>query len=300
VSDTNPTRQHRELLRALATLRERDEEVARLSRELEDTNRGVVALYAELDESTQQLRRANHLKGQFLSYMSHEFRTPLDSVLALSGLLLERVDGELTDEQERQVGYIRRSARDLLDLVDDLLDTARIEAGQIAVRVGEFTAESLFSALRATIRPLLHRDGVALTFDGVAEIPPLQTDEAKLSHILRNLVSNALKFTERGEVRVSAAWLQREDHVEFAVRDTGIGIDAADQQRIFEDFAQVDSSLQRRVRGTGLGLPLSRKLAGLLGGSVTVHSVPGQGSTFRVRLPRRYAPENAEPSPGAP
>jgi signal transduction histidine kinase len=218
--------------------------------------------------------------------MSHEFRSPLDSILALSGLLLNRVDGELTEEQERQVGFVRRSADDLLRLVDDLLDTARVEAGQVAVHASTFSVADLFNSLRALIRPLVSGDGSRLRFDDPAEIPPLHTDEAKVAQILRNFISNALKFAEQGEIRISAALANDSESVEFRVADSGIGIQPEDQERIFQDFAQIDGPLQRRVRGTGLGLPLSRKLAELLGGSVALQSEPGRGSVFSVTIPR--------------
>ena len=280
-------RQNAELVVALAEVRTRQEEMARLNQELEDTNRGVVALYAELDERMEQLRRANALQGQLMSYMSHEFRTPLDSVLALSGLLLDRGDGELTEEQEKQVGFVKRSARDLLTLVDDLLDTARVDAGKVAVHVAPFTVAELFNALRATLRPLLTGETTQLLFDEAGALPPLATDEAKVAQILRNLVSNALKFTEAGQVRV-AAREQSPGTLVFTVTDTGVGIAAEDQARIFEDFAQVDGNIQRRRKGTGLGLPLSRKLAELLGGTLTLRSEPGRGSVFTLTLPREY------------
>jgi signal transduction histidine kinase len=291
-------RQNAELVVALAEVRGRQDELARLNQELEDTNRGVVALYAELDERVEQLRRANAVRAQFMSYMSHEFRTPLDSILALSGLLLNRVDGELTDEQEKQVEFVRRSARDLLNLVDDLLDTARVDAGKVAVHSAPFSAVELFSALRATLRPLLVGESTQLLFDDASALPPLRTDEAKVAQILRNLVSNALKFTEAGEVRVSAR-AHGADWVAFSVTDTGVGIAEEDQVRIFEDFGQVDGDIQRRRRGTGLGLPLSRKLAELLGGSLTLQSRPGRGSTFTLILPREYREAEAGPEKGA-
>ena len=139
--------------------------MARVNQELEDTNRGVVALYAELDERASHLRRADEIKTRFLSEMSHEFRTPLSSILALSGLLLERADGDLTGEQEKQVGFIRKSAEGLLELVNDLLDLAKIEAGKIEVRPIEFTVLGLFSAVRGMLRPLLVGQTVSLVFE---------------------------------------------------------------------------------------------------------------------------------------
>lgn len=277
--------QNQELLRALEELHLRQQELVRLNRELEDTNRGVVALYAELDEKADHLRRADEMKSRFLSNMSHEFRTPLNAILALSQLLLDRADGALTAEQEKQVGYIRRSGEELLELVNDLLDLAKIEAGKTEVKPAAFDVANLFSALRGMLRPLLVSDAVTLLFEEPEGLPALYTDEGKVSQILRNFISNAIKFTEQGEVRVSAALSADGDCVVFSVADTGIGIAQEDQARIFEEFSQIDHPLQRRVKGTGLGLPLCRKLAGLLGGSVAVASRPGVGSTFSATIP---------------
>jgi signal transduction histidine kinase/CheY-like chemotaxis protein len=277
--------QNRELMQSLEELRRREDESKQLNQELGDTNRGVVALYAELDGRAEQLRQASELKTRFLSNMSHEFRTPLNSVLALSRLLLDRIDGELTSEQERQVGYIRRSAESLLELVNDMLDLAKVEAGKADVKPVRFTVTSLFGALRGALKPLLTTSSVDLLFESAQDLPALYTDEAKVAQILRNLISNALKFTENGEVRVTARLSDDGQSVIFAVRDTGIGIAPEDHDRIFEEFSQVQTRLQKRVKGTGLGLPLSRSLAQLLGGDLTVDSVPGQGSIFTLEIP---------------
>jgi signal transduction histidine kinase/DNA-binding response OmpR family regulator len=280
--------QNGDLLRTLDELRQRQEELARLNRELEDTNRGVVALYAELDERADHLRRADEVKTRFLSNMTHEFRTPLNSILALTRLVLDRVDGELSVEQERQIYYIRKSAENLSELVNDLLDLAKVEAGKIVVRPAEFEVRSLFGALRGMLRPLLLNTSVNLIFEEPDGIPPLSTDEGKVSQILRNFISNALKFTEHGEVRVSAQLSENGRNVVLSVADTGIGIAPEHHSIIFQEFAQLDNPLQRRVRGTGLGLPLSKKLAELLGGAVSVESRLGLGSTFSACIPLVY------------
>jgi signal transduction histidine kinase/CheY-like chemotaxis protein len=280
--------QNQELLAALEALRDRQEELERLNAELEDTNRGVVALYAELDDKADHLRRADEMKSRFLSNMSHEFRTPVNSIIALSEILLDRVDGELSEEQEKQVRFIRNSAQDLSTLVNDLLDIAKIEAGKVDVRPVEFEISSLFSALRGMLRPLLVNQSVSLVFEEPEGIPMLFTDEAKVSQIVRNFVSNALKFTERGVVTVEAHWDPAADSVVISVSDTGIGIAPEDQVRIFEEFTQLENPIQKRVKGTGLGLPLSRKLAELLGGALTVESALGAGSTFRTVIPRMF------------
>ncbi|WP_228013020.1 ATP-binding response regulator [Nostoc edaphicum] len=254
---------------------------------MEDTNRGVVALYAELDEKASSLQQVNELKTRFLSNMSHEFRTPLNSILSLSRMLLARMDGDLTVEQEKQVTFIQKAASGLSELVNDLLDLAKVEAGKIEVHPSSFEVSELFATLRGMLRPLLVQgSSVALIVEEPEGIPPLYNDEGKVAQILRNFVSNALKFTEQGEVRVSA--VQTGHTVTFSVSDTGIGIAPADRERIFEDFMQIQSPLQKQVKGTGLGLPLSRKLAELIGGSISVKSQPGEGSTFTALIPIVY------------
>ena len=195
----------------------------------------------------------------------------------MSNLLLARTDGELTAEQETQVRFIRKAAENLTELVDDLLDLAKVEAGKTVVVPSPFTAASLFGALRGMLRPLLVGDAVALMFDEPVDVPALDTDEAKVSQILRNFISNAIKFTERGEVRVWATADAAADTVSFHVRDTGIGIAPDDVEMIFQEFGQVAHRLQGRVKGTGLGLPLSKKLAELLGGRITVRKLARRG-----------------------
>ena len=280
-------RQNRELLKTLADLRARQDELALLNRELEDTNRGVVALYAELDERADYLRRASELKTNFLSNMSHEFRTPLNSIISLSRILQEKTDGDLSPEQEKQVRFIQRSAQELYELVNDLLDLAKVEAGKVTVKPKEFVIQELFGTLRGMLRPLLLDSSLELIFEDCSDLPVMHTDDGKISQILRNFISNALKFTPQGEVRVSAS-LGASGTVIFVVKDTGIGIAPADQEFIFKEFTQIESASQDRVKGTGLGLPLCRNLAELLGGSVSVESEPGKGSSFYAVIPINY------------
>jgi signal transduction histidine kinase len=280
--------QHKELLHTLAELRSRQDELVGLTRELEDTNRGVVALYAEIEEKAEHLRRADAMKSRFLSNTSHELRTPLSSIRALSQLLLDRIDGELTPAQEKQVTFIQKAATDLTELVNDLLDLAKIEAGKVDVSPSSFTVGDLFSMLRGMLRPLTGAQPVELNFEETNGNLTLFTDEGKLTQILRNLISNALKFTQHGEVRVQCAVSEQGDTVHFSVIDTGIGIAESDLQLIFEEFSQVENPLQKRSKGTGLGLPLCRKLAELIGGTVNVSSTLGSGSTFILSIPVAY------------
>lgn len=282
--------QNHELMDALAELKTRQEDLLQLTRELEDTNRGVVALYAELDEKAHHLRRADEMKSRFLSNMSHEFRTPLSSIRALSKLLIDRIDGELSEEQHTQVTLIMDGALSLTDLVDDLLDLAKIEAGKVDLQCHEFSVGEMFSALRGMLRPLLISDSLTLNFVNPTQDLILRSDEAKLSQILRNFIANALKFTERGSIEIIAKEIDA-DYIQFDVIDTGIGIDAKDLGVIFEEFGQIANPLQRKVKGTGLGLPLCKNLAVLLGGTVSVQSGLGTGSTFSVTILREIAAE---------
>ncbi|HTB66745.1 MAG TPA: ATP-binding protein [Steroidobacteraceae bacterium] len=277
----------------MLTLRHRlarsESDAETLRGELEETNQGVLALYAELDDRATQLREAIDLKGRFLSYMSHEFRTPLTSMQSLTGILLARLDGPLTTEQETQIRLVRRSVSELTEMVDDLLDLAKMDAGRITISPEWFEMVDLFSALRGIFRPIVANSSVSLIFAEPQGVPRIYTDDKKLSQILRNFISNALKFTTEGQVSVSAT-MPATDLVEFAVTDTGIGISAEHLPMLFNDFMQLDTRLQRRLRGTGLGLSLARKFAQLLGGDVGAESELGKGSRFWVRLPVRYTP----------
>jgi signal transduction histidine kinase len=232
------------------------------------------------------LRQATELKSRFLAYMSHEFRTPINSIRSITRLLLDRVDGPLGEEQEKQVAFIQQNATEFAEMVDDLLDLAKVEAGRVEISPAWFEMVDLFSALRGMFKPVLTNPAVNLVFEEPQGVAKLYTDHRKLSQVLRNFISNALKFTPRGEVRVTAKFEDGE-RVTFAVTDTGIGIAPEFHQSIFDEFSQVQSSLQRRLRGTGLGLSLSKKLAELLGGSVRLESQPGKGSVFSLTIPKQ-------------
>jgi signal transduction histidine kinase len=275
-----------ESLRALVAKQKSD--LAALEAELSETNKGVVALYAELDDNAVQLREAADLKSRFLSYMSHEFRTPLASITSIADILISGMDGPLTAEQLRQVQFVRGSVRELTEMVDDLLDLAKVDAGRISISPEWFEMVDLFSALRGMFKPIVASGSVSLIFEETTDIPRIYTDDKKLSQILRNFISNALKFTSEGEVRVSAV-IMGGDKVEFSVTDTGIGIAKDHLPALFSDFVQIDTRIQKRLRGTGLGLSLAKKFAELLGGYVAVSSEIGHGSRFSVVIPTRYA-----------
>jgi signal transduction histidine kinase/CheY-like chemotaxis protein len=277
---------HRETERQQRELKRRADELARLNRDLEESSRGMRTLHAELDEKAESLLRAAEIKGRVVANVSHEFRTPLHSILGLSRLLLNPANGPLTAEQQKQVQFIRSSGESLFELVNDLLDLSKMESGKATLRPTRFGAGDFLGALRGMLRPLLAADSpVELHFEEPSAGLTLETDEAKVSQVLRNLVSNALKFTEQGRITVSVE-SGPHDMVLFRVRDTGIGIAPEHHARIFEEFTQVDGPLQRKVKGTGLGLALSRRLAEFLGGSLTLQSALGKGSTFTFTLPR--------------
>lgn len=276
-----PSQEIRRLQRDIA---DRDHRIVELTEELTDTNRGVMALYNELDDRAEYQRQAVELRTRLLSEMGHELRTPLHSLATISQFLLDRLDGELTAEQDKQVRIIHEVAESLTAYVNDLLDLARTDAGRAVVRASRFQVDGVLKALRRIIQPLVPVQ-VTLRFQVDPELPAITTDEQKLSQILRNVVANAIKFTEHGFVAVRACRAASEDQIMFEIEDSGIGIAPEHHELIFREFAQVDGHVQPRMRGSGLGLPLSRRLAELLGGTLTVVSTLGAGSTFQLVLP---------------
>jgi signal transduction histidine kinase len=253
-----------------------------LSDELEETNRGVVALYNELDEKSVQLRAASEAKSRFLANVSHELRAPVTAIIGLGRLLSDDASDPLTSEQERQVELIRGSAADLLSLVNDLLDLAKAEAGRIEPNWSDVDLKAVFGQLRGTLRPLATRPEVDFVVEEPA-VTRMRSDEVLLAQVLRNLLTNAIKFTAEGSVRLAATRVG--DEIELTVADTGTGIPPELQERIFEEFYQVPGSQALSGKGTGLGLPYARRLVGILGGALRVSSEPGKGSTFTVSLP---------------
>lgn len=277
------TRQKEQLLLLNAELQETNRGVmalyGELSEELEQTNRGVVALYRELDEKSAQLRAASESKDRFWANVSHELRTPLNSILGLTRLLGE-ADGGLNAEQLYQVELIRNTAGTLLTLVNDLLDVAKAESGRLVVNPAEVSLPALLATLRGLTRPMTAGKPVDLVIGAEDAPATVLTDETALTAILRNLLSNAVKYTDSGEVRLTVRAVP--GRIELRVSDTGIGIPDDQIARVFEEFYQVPGA---RRGGTGLGLPYARRLARLLGGELTLASNPGQGTTAVLSLP---------------
>ena len=263
-----------------------------LSSELEQTNTGVVALHGELEDKSRRLREVSEAKTRFWANVSHELRGPLNSVLGLSRLLAEAEPEALGGQQREQVSLIAASGETLRVLVDDLLDVAKAESGQLVPLPAPVELGPLLARLEAVMRPLVASPAVVLAFPDPASLPTLLTDETMLTRVLRNLIGNSLKFTESGQVRVevdSAA----ADWIEIAVADTGIGIPEPDQARVFEEFYQVRGPHQRGKAGTGLGLPYARRLVELLGGTLALSSTPGRRTRGAVRLPIGAVPAPA-------
>ncbi|MGI5499981.1 ATP-binding protein [Lentzea sp. CA-135723] len=295
--------QNQELLETLENLEAKSKELERLNEELEETNRGVVALYqelseeleqtnqgvvalyAELDAKSAELREAAAARIRFWSNISHELRGPINSVVGLTRLLAGPGGDPMTDDQRHHVDLINESAATLLALVNELLDTAKAESGSLQPRPAPVALDYVLTQLRSAVRPLLRSGDVRLVVDDVPEVPPLVTDETMLVRILRNVLSNAVKFTKRGEIRFTAEAGPGPDEVRFVVVDTGIGIPEGEQTRVFEEFYQVPNALQVGASGTGLGLSYARKLAEILGGTLVLSSSAGVGTEVVLTLP---------------
>lgn len=265
------------------------DDLAESQRRLDESNRGVESLHAEIADKNDSLRRTNDVKLRVVANVSHEFRTPLHTILGLSKLLLDASDGPLTDEQTKQIKFIRNAAEELSDLVNDLLDLSKAESGKLALRAGHFSLPEMFSAMRGMLRPLIPADGnVRLALDDPPDVS-LDTDRTKVVQVLRNLIVNALKFTEQGEVRLTATLLgdrgKGSETVRFVVKDTGIGISPEHHDAIFEEFSQIEGPAHKQNRGAGLGLALSRRLADALGGRLRVESELGKGASFIFDVP---------------
>lgn len=295
--------ENRDLIATLDELRERRDQLVQLNAELEETNRGVmamydqlageleetnrgvVALYAELDDKSARLNEASQAKTRFLASVSHELRSPVNSMLGLLRLISDPQGDTLSQEQRKQVSLMTNSSKELLTLVNALLDLARAESGRLEPEVASVDVEEIFSELRGSLRPLA-REGVSLSF----ATPPgasIQTDRMLLMQVTRNLVTNALKFTASGSVSVTASFPTPYE-LEIAVQDTGIGIAPENQNKVFEEFFQVRGPLQLDQKGSGLGLPYAKRVVQELGGTLSLASTPGEGSTFNVVLPLQW------------
>jgi signal transduction histidine kinase/HAMP domain-containing protein/ActR/RegA family two-component response regulator len=290
-----------ELKRSNAELEAQAAELNDKARLLEQKNSEVELASRSLEEKAEQLQLISKYKSEFLANMSHELRTPLNSLLMLSKLLADNRDRNLTPEQVKCAATVYASGNDLLSLINEILDLSKIEAGKMPIEPREAGLDEVRDYLEQTFRHVAEQSGLEFTIGMGAGLPDtIYTDVPRLQQILKNLLSNAFKFTERGAVSLTMDAAHRtrpgaRGLLAFSVRDTGIGIPKEKQRIIFEAFQQADGTTSRKYGGTGLGLTISREIARLLGGTIEVESAPGQGSVFTVLLPERYA--GAEPAP---
>jgi len=303
--------QQEELQQVNEELEEKASLLAEQNAKVEQKNREVEAARQALEEKAQQLSVSSKYKSEFLANMSHELRTPLNSLLILAKLLSDNKEGSLTPKQVEYARTIHTSGTDLLNLINDILDLSKVEAGKMEVAVTEVPVSEIAGFVERTFRPVAEQKHLAFDVTIREDTPPaLYTDGQRLQQILKNLLSNAFKFTERGSVKLTVRRAEKDrrfasrsldqaaDVLAFEVSDTGIGISRDKQQLIFEAFQQADGTTSRKYGGTGLGLTISRNIAQLLGGEIRVESAPGMGSTFTLFLPGRLVP--ADPSPARP
>ncbi|MCX8116576.1 MAG: ATP-binding protein [Desulfobacterota bacterium] len=255
-----------------------------LRRANEEMEQRIENRTAELAEAMKRAQEADRLKSAFLATMSHELRTPLNSIIGFTGILLQGLAGPLNEEQQKQLTMVQTSARHLLALINDILDISKIEAGQLTLSSSTFDLKNSLEKIVNMVAPLAEKKGLRLTLEVSDEVGALKTDQRRFEQVLLNLLNNAVKFTEKGEVKVSC--LRDGDGYLVSVRDTGIGMRPEEMEHIFEPFRQIDTGLTRKYEGTGLGLSISKRLVEIMGGSIQVASQFGQGSTFTVRLPK--------------
>jgi signal transduction histidine kinase len=240
-------------------------------------------LFREIEEKSQQLEAANRHKSQFLANVSHELRTPLNSIIGFTRLVLRKIEGQIPDLQRENLQKVLISSEHLLNLINGLLDLAKVESGRMEVYAETFKLEDIVRVATSTVEPMLKDGRVRLVAEIAPGMPPLKTDRDKLKQVVLNLLSNAVKFTENGEIKVSAS--QENGILKLTVSDTGIGMKKEALDYIFDEFRQADMSSTRRYGGTGLGLAIVKKFVNLMGGDISVESEVGKGSKFTITLP---------------
>jgi signal transduction histidine kinase len=240
-------------------------------------------LFAEIEDKSRQLAEASQHKSQFLANMSHELRTPLNAILGYTELILDSVYGDMPEKARSVLDRVQRNGRHLLGLINDVLDLSKIEAGQLILSLSDYSLKSVIQTVFSAVEPLASEKQIALKIDVAPELPPGRGDERRLTQVLLNLVGNAIKFTDTGEVSIRGCCANGSFTV--AIHDTGPGISMADQAKLFQEFQQADNSITRKKGGTGLGLAISKRIIEMHGGKIWVESVVGEGSTFSFTLP---------------
>ena len=278
-----------------AELEQQNAQLESQTQELQEQRDALASARRLLEDQAAELEQESRYKSEFVANMSHELRTPLNALLIMSRLLAENRGRTMSDEQVRWAETIESSGKDLLALINDILDLSKIESGKLDLARDEIdparTAEKLMRVFEAQARA----KGLRIAAEVAPDLPALETDRTRLEQVLRNFISNALKFTEKGQVTLRIA--RRGAEIAFAVQDTGIGIDTTQHEAVFDAFRQADGTISRRFGGTGLGLSISRELADLLGGRITLESRPGEGSTFTLILPASPARQQPAPLP---
>jgi PAS domain S-box-containing protein len=279
VHDLTQAEENERLARELQQLNDQlEQRIRRATLELEERNR-------RLEWQSFELQKASRLKSEFLANMSHELRTPINVILGYTSLMRERIYGALTDQQEEALTKTYQTSQHLLELINDILDLSKIEAGKMPLHVEPVVVQEVIAEVTESVRPMLRGRDLDFQADVQQDLRPLRTDRTKLKQVLLNLLSNAIKFTEEGSVRVTATVLESGAGVRIIVEDTGIGIKPEHLGAIFEDFRQIDQSHTREYGGTGLGLSITKKLLTLLGGAVSAESTYGSGTRFTIELP---------------
>jgi signal transduction histidine kinase len=240
-------------------------------------------LFSEIEEKGRELAEASQHKSQFLANMSHELRTPLNAILGYTELILDSVYGDMPEKARNVLDRVQRNGRHLLGLINDVLDLSKIEAGQLTLSLSDYSLNSVIRTVFSAVEPLANQKQIRLKIEVAPELPLGRGDEQRLTQVLLNLVGNAIKFTDLGEVSITGSAANGSFTV--AVRDTGPGISTTDQAKLFQEFQQADNSITRKKGGTGLGLAISKRIIEMHGGKIWVDSVAGQGSTFSFALP---------------
>jgi adenylate cyclase len=245
-----------------------------------------VRLFDEIQDKSRQLELASQHKSQFLASMSHELRTPLNAIIGLTEMMTEHAPRFGTEKAREPLSRVLKAGRHLLNLINEILDLSKIEAGKLELNIERVAIAPIMEEIAGTARPLAEQNGNRLVIDCKPDIDTIRADPLRLRQVLLNLLSNARKFTKHGEVALRVQKVvDGHNWMEFVVSDTGIGMTAEQQVKLFDEFTQADSLTARRYGGTGLGLAITRKLARMMGGDVTLTSEPGKGSVFTVRLP---------------
>jgi PAS domain S-box-containing protein len=294
IHDLTESEDNERLARELQQLNEQlEERIRRATVELEERNR-------RLEWQSFELQKASRLKSEFLANMSHELRTPINVILGYTSLMRERIYGTLTEQQDEALTKTYQTSQHLLELINDILDLSKIEAGKMPLHVEPVFVSEVIAEVSESVQPMLHGRNLTFDADVAQDLPAIRTDRTKLKQVLLNLLSNAIKFTQDGKVSLSAAPLGDREGVQMIVEDTGIGIKPENLGAIFEDFRQIDQSHTREYGGTGLGLSITKKLLTLLGGEVVVESTYGSGTRFTIDLPSLAEPvEGRTSSAGA-